>query len=92
MIIIKYEQARQTVNLKTHYKEIENYITEDIEAMDTMGCHYQDEEGDFVVDELISGIYEYREMQQQIKEMLKIPFDVLIVIEREKAPHNELKQ
>ena len=92
MILIKCEKARQTVNLETHYKKIEKYITEDIEAMDTMDSHYQDEEGGFVVDELISGIYEYREMQQQIKEMLKMPFDVLIVIEKEKAPHNKLKQ
>ena len=45
MILIKCEKARQTVNLETHYKKIEKYITEDIEAMDTMDSHYQDEEG-----------------------------------------------
>ena len=85
MILIKYEKAKQTVNLKTYYKEIEGYITDDIEDMDRMDGCYRDEEGDFVVDELIRGIYEYREMQRQIKEMLKVPFDVLVVVERESA-------
>ena len=85
MIILKYEKRKQTVDLETRYKEIECYIKEDIEAVNTRDRRYRNEKGEFAVDDLLSNIYEYREAQSQIKEMLKVPFDVLVVVEREGA-------
>lgn len=86
MILIEDDHGIGLINPEIVYKRLKVRAIKLREIVDDEGS--SQERRNWAYDEYVG----YQQELQNLKDLFKMPFDVLIVIEKEKAPHNKRKQ